>query len=153
MRQSRCGARENLPLAQCPRVPRLISLFWRRRCSCRSAIRVRWRLSFKATSRNPVRMKLTMRGYTNVGLDKRFFGTIWPRCRMSRVGRCGYSSDPANFANTLKSSSVVVSPVTFAPLAISFRRRRMILPLRVFGSASAKRTSSGFAIAPMCALT
>ena len=26
----------------------------------------------------------------------------------------------------------------------------MIFPLRVFGSASAKRTSSGFAIAPMC---
>src|SRR5262249_51136447 len=59
------------------------------------------------------------------------------------------SSDSANFANTLKSSSVVVSPVTFAPLAISFRSRRMILPLRVFGSASAKRTSSGLAIALM----
>lgn len=43
-----------------------------------------------------------------------------------------YSSDAANFANTLKSSSVVVSPVTFAPLAISLRRRRMILPLRVW---------------------
>ena len=35
------------------------------------------------------------------------------------------------------------------PLAISFSKRRMILPLRVFGSASANRTSSGFAIAPM----
>jgi hypothetical protein len=64
-----------------------------------------------------------------------------------------YSSDWASFASTLKSSSVVVSPVTVAPLAISFRSRRMILPLRVFGSASAKRTSSGLAIAPMCALT
>ena len=67
--------------------------------------------------------------------------------------RRDYSSAAASFANTLKSSSVVVSPVTFAPLAISFRRRRMILPLRVFGSASANRTSSGLAIAPMCALT
>src|SRR5438552_4497424 len=64
-----------------------------------------------------------------------------------------YSSDPANLASTLKSSSVVVSPVTFAPLAISLRSRRMILPLRVFGSASAKRTSSGFAIAPICVPT
>src|SRR5947208_13593189 len=64
-----------------------------------------------------------------------------------------YSSDVASFASTLKSSSVVVSPVTFAPLAISFKRRRMILPLRVFGSASAKHTSSGFAMPPMCAPT
>ena len=38
-----------------------------------------------------------------------------------------------SFASTLKSSSVVVSPVTFAPLAISFSSRRMIFPLRVFG--------------------
>ena len=57
---------------------------------------------------------------------------------------------PLSFASTLKSSSVVVSPVTAFPLATSFSRRRMIFPLRVFGSASAKRISSGLAIAPMC---
>ncbi len=64
-----------------------------------------------------------------------------------------YSSAALSFASTLKSSSVVVSPVTLLPLAISFSKRRMILPLRVFGSASAKRTSSGFAIAPICSPT
>src|SRR5947209_1936172 len=60
-----------------------------------------------------------------------------------------YSSAPASFASTLKSSRVVVSPVTFAPLAISLSKRRMIFPLRVLGRASAKRTSSGLAIAPI----
>src|SRR4029077_15562238 len=64
-----------------------------------------------------------------------------------------YSSGSASFAKTPKSSRVVVSPVTLAPLAISFSSRRMIFPLRVLGRASAKRTSSGFAIAPMCTPT
>jgi hypothetical protein len=136
-----------------PSRPRLISLLCRRRRSCRSAMRVLWRLSFKATSRKPVRMKLTRRRYTNPEWEKDFSGFIWPMCRRRAWDRCGYSSGAASFASTLKSSSVVVSPVTFAPLAISLRSRRMILPLRVFGSASAKRTSSGFAIAPMCLLT
>ena len=58
---------------------------------------------------------------------------------------------PAQFCEHGKIfESVVVSPVTVLPLAISFSNRRMIFPLRVFGSASAKRTSSGFAIAPIC---
>jgi len=43
----------------------------------------------------------------------------------------------------------IVSPVTRAPLAISFQQPAHYLAAAVFGSASAKRTSSGFAIAPM----
>ena len=62
--------------------------------------------------------------------------------------RLHYSS-LLSFARTPKSSSVVVSPVTVFPLATSFSKRRMILPLRVFGNASANRISSGLAIAPM----
>ncbi len=48
-----------------------------------------------------------------------------------------------------KSSSVVVSPVTSLPSAISLRTRRMILPDLVFGSELANLSWSGFAIAPM----
>ena len=59
------------------------------------------------------------------------------------------SSCSFSFARTLKSSSVVVSPLTSPPVAISFSRRRMILPLRVLGSASVKRISSGWASAPI----
>jgi len=33
-------------------------------------MRVRWRLTFKAISRKPVRMKLTDQGYTNAWLAK-----------------------------------------------------------------------------------
>src|ERR1700694_3583510 len=49
-----------------------------------------------------------------------------------------YSSCQLSRAITDKSSRVVVSPFTSPPLAISFNRRRMILPLRVLGSASLK---------------
>ncbi len=42
-----------------------------------------------------------------------------------------------------RSSSVVVSPFVSPPAATSFRRRRMIFPLRVFGSESAKRIDVG----------
>src|SRR6516164_1325441 len=55
-----------------PSRPRLISLLCRRRRSCRSAMRVFWRLSFNATSRKPVRMKLTRRRYTNPEREKDF---------------------------------------------------------------------------------
>ena len=49
-------------------------------------------------------------------------------------------SEARNAASTLRSSSVEVSPfASSAPAATSFRRRRMIFPLRVFGSASVKR--------------
>ena len=54
-----------------------------------------------------------------------------------------------NFASTEKSSSVVVSPTVALPAASSRNRRRMILPLRVLGSASVKRMSSGLARAPI----
>jgi hypothetical protein len=54
-----------------------------------------------------------------------------------------------SLARIERSSSVVVSPVTALPQAISLSRRRMIFPLRVFGSASVMRTSSGFAIGPI----
>ena len=50
---------------------------------------------------------------------------------------------------TERSSSVVVSPFTSPPAAISFSSRRMILPLRVLGRESLKRTSSGFASDPI----
>ncbi len=50
------------------------------------------------------------------------------------------SSFSRSFASTLKSSSVDVSPfVSSAPDAISFKSRRMIFPLRVFGSESVNR--------------
>jgi hypothetical protein len=48
---------------------------------------------------------------------------------------------------------VVVSPTVSLPEAMSRKRRRMILPERVFGSASVKRISLGFAIAPICRVT
>jgi hypothetical protein len=60
---------------------------------------------------------------------------------------------PDNFASTLKSSSVVVSPLISMPDAICLSRRRMIFPKRVFGNASAKRMSSGFAIGPISLAT
>ena len=59
------------------------------------------------------------------------------------------SSLSFNFAITPKSSSVVVSPFTSPLLASSRNRRRMIFPLRVFGSMSVKRMSSGLAMAPI----
>ena len=67
----------------------------------------------------------------------------------SAIARRAYSSSALSFARTVKSSSVVVSPVTALPLATSFSNRRMIFPLRVFGNASANRISSGFAMAPI----
>src|SRR6185503_8234718 len=60
-----------------------------------------------------------------------------------------YSSSSFNFASTAKSSSVVTSPFTSPLVASSRSKRRMILPLLVFGSASLKRRSSGFASAPI----
>ena len=50
-----------------------------------------------------------------------------------------YSSFSLNFASTLRSSSVLVSPFTSCPLATSFSNRRIIFPLRVLGSESVKR--------------
>src|ERR1041384_3469802 len=67
----------------------------------------------------------------------------------SRQAADCHSSLLASLARTLRSSSVVVSPLISMPLAICFRRRRMILPERVLGSASAKRTSSGLATGPI----
>ena len=49
--------------------------------------------------------------------------------------------------------SVVVSPTDSLPAAMSRKRRRMILPLRVFGSAAVKRILSGVAKAPICLRT
>src|SRR3954471_4042465 len=60
-----------------------------------------------------------------------------------------HSSALVSFAITLKSSSVVVSPFTSPPAAICLSKRRMILPERVFGRASAKRMSSGLATGPI----
>ena len=51
-----------------------------------------------------------------------------------------YSSSARSFAITFRSSSVDVSEVDSRPAATSRNRRRMIFPLRVFGSAAAKRT-------------
>ena len=46
-----------------------------------------------------------------------------------------------------------MSPLTSPLVASSRSRRRMILPLRVFGSMSVKRMSSGRASAPISLLT
>src|SRR5436853_3040696 len=64
-----------------------------------------------------------------------------------------YSSSLLSFAITAKSSSVVTSPFTSPVPASSRRRRRMILPLLVLGSASVKRMSSGRARAPISFVT
>src|SRR5262245_2988903 len=47
--------------------------------------------------------------------------------------RTPYSSLWRNFVRTVKSSRVVVSPLTVPPMATSLSNRRMILPLRVLG--------------------
>src|ERR1700680_3209882 len=66
----------------------------------------------------------------------------------------GYASSLSlSRAITLKSSSVVMSPLTSPLVASSRSRRRMILPLRVLGSMSVKRMSSGLAIAPISLAT
>ena len=59
------------------------------------------------------------------------------------------SSSWRSLARTPRSSSVVVSPLTSPPAASSRNSRRMILPLRVFGSESVKRMSSGLASEPI----
>ena len=82
-----------------------------------------------------------------------FPNSVWERGKALKIAAILYSSSALSFARTLRSSRVVVSPVTLFPLATSFSKRRMIFPLRVFGSASAKRISSGFAIAPICVPT
>ena len=56
-------------------------------------------------------------------------------------------------ASTLKSSSVVVSPLISVPEAICLSKRRMIFPERVFGNVSAKRISSGLATGPISLAT
>ena len=62
-----------------------------------------------------------------------------------------YSSSccAARRVTTLRSSSVVTSPPTEPEVTISLSSRRMILPLRVFGSASVKRICSGLAKLPI----
>ena len=52
----------------------------------------------------------------------------------------------------LYSSKVEISP-SGNPCALAFNTRRMILPERVLGSLSTKRTSSGRAMGPMCVAT
>ena len=57
-----------------------------------------------------------------------------------QADRTAQSSSLPSFASTLKSSSVDVSPCgVLFPDATSFKSRRMIFPLRVFGNASVKR--------------
>ena len=63
--------------------------------------------------------------------------------------RLRHSSCSRSFAITLKSSSVVTSPLISPCVAISRSSRRMILPDRVFGSWSVNRISSGRASAPI----
>src|ERR1039458_2237230 len=63
--------------------------------------------------------------------------------------RAPHSSTWVSRASTPRSSSVVVSPLISVPEAICLSRRRMILPERVFGNASAKRMSSGLATGPI----
>src|ERR1035441_4065828 len=71
----------------------------------------------------------------------------------SKLGTTAHSSTWVNRASTPRSSRVVVSPLIFVPEAICLSRRRMILPERVFGNASAKRMSSGFATGPISLAT
>src|SRR5215472_12135777 len=68
-------------------------------------------------------------------------------------GGTGYSSSSFSLAITERSSSVVTSPRTSPSVASSLSSRRIIFPLRVFGSASLKRISSGLASAPISLAT
>src|SRR5260370_23729296 len=93
------------------------------------------------------------RGHAAGGNPAKKFVTIEP-VSGSKGARSGlhalvYSSSVArSLARTPKSSSVVVSPLASVPAAISLSNRRMILPLRVFGSASVNRSASGLANLP-----
>ena len=60
---------------------------------------------------------------------------------------------PRNWSMIAGFSSVEMSSLMSSPRAIARSSRRMILPLRVFGRLSAKRISSGLAIAPSCSAT
>src|SRR5579872_4795004 len=62
-------------------------------------------------------------------------------------------SSPRSWATMAGFSSVETSCETSSPRAMARSRRRMILPERVFGSASAKRISSGLAIGLSCFAT
>src|SRR4029077_8524833 len=106
-----------------PSRPRLISLFCRRRRSYRSAMRVLWRLSFKASSRKPVRKKLTRKRYTNPEWEKDFsvsFGSwckrgfgkmclFLRRCQLCQhaevLQRCRVSGDRCAAGNFFEESS------------------------------------------------
>jgi hypothetical protein len=55
-------------------------------------------------------------------------------------------------STTVGSASVVVSP-SWRLFATSRRRRRMILPLRVFGSSGVNTMFAGFAIGPIFCAT
>jgi magnesium-transporting ATPase (P-type) len=75
-------------------------------------------------------------------------------CCLMPIAYSSYCS--LSLATTVGSANVVVSPIV-RPSAISRSKRRMILPLRVFGNSAAKRISSGRAIGPIflatCALS
>jgi hypothetical protein len=71
---------------------------------------------------------------------------------LGKTGTCS-SCCAASLVTTDKSSSVVTSPTTVFDVTISRSRRRMILPLRVFGSASVKRICSGLAKLPISCAT
>ena len=83
--------------------------------------------------------------------------TLWESRLASLPERCGQTilrpAAPPGSSPPLKSSSVVTSPATVCEVTISRSSRRMILPLRVFGSASVKRISSGRANAPISCAT
>src|SRR5262245_4012756 len=57
-------------------------------------------------------------------------------------------STPRNWSRIAGFSSVETSWVIFSPRAMARNKRRMILPERVLGRLSAKRMSSGLAMAP-----
>ena len=83
---------------------------------------------------------LEQTGVTCLAKPFRSITSVSSSARSSRPHKRDHSSAALKLASTLKSSSVVVSPLMVPPEAISFRMRRMILPLRVLGNAAAKRT-------------
>jgi len=76
----------------------------------------------------------------------KFVYILNPSTLMSTCYSSSYCS--FSFATTVGSANVVVSPIT-RPSAMSRSKRRMILPLRVFGNSAANRISSGRAMEPI----
>src|SRR5690606_13343871 len=84
---------------------------------------------------------------------RELFGVMQEAHAAPRSDDDGAHQPSRSLVSTAWSSRVEVSPWVSRPAATSFKRRRMILPLRVLGSPSAKRMEAGRANLPMSLAT